>query len=132
MKLKRYLLDSHVALWALTGNRRLSRTTWRVIHEEQVFVSAISIWELLAKHKLGKLRLPGPDFCGALRTAGAELLPFEPEHAEASAALLSAHPDPFDRMLIGTARAEQMIFLTRDSEILSLAPAVLGPLLQEA
>jgi len=129
---KRYLLDTHVVLWALTAPRRLNAVARRILDEEPVFVSALSVWELLLKHSSGRLRLPDGSLIRAIERAGAEFLPLRPEHAEAAAALGLMHADPVDRLLVGSARVERMILLTRDAQILERAASALGDLLLEA
>jgi PIN domain nuclease of toxin-antitoxin system len=129
---KRYLLDTHVVLWALTEPRRLSPATRDILNDEPVFVSAVSVWEALLKHSQGRLRLPEGSLIQAVERAGAKFLPLTPEHAESAAALGLIHGDPMDRLLIGSARVESMILLTRDAQILERAGTLLGDLLMEA
>jgi PIN domain nuclease of toxin-antitoxin system len=129
---KRYLLDTHVVLWALAEPRRLSPATRGILNHEPVYVSAVSVWEALLKHARGRLRLPDGSLIDAIERAGAQFLPLRPEHAESAAALGSMHGDPMDRLLIGSARVEGMILLTRDAQILERARQVLGDLLMEA
>ena len=130
--MRRYLLDTHVVLWALADPRRLRPATRDILNHEPVFVSAISIWEALLKHAQGRLRLPEGSLISAIERAGAQFLPLRPEHAESAAALGSIHGDPMDRLLIGSARVEGMILLTRDAQILERAKPLLGDLLMEA
>jgi PIN domain nuclease of toxin-antitoxin system len=129
---KRYLLDSHVVLWGLMAPSKLSRAARHVLEHEAVYVSALSVWELLLKHHHGKLALPSGSLAAAIEQAGAKLIPLTAEHAESAAALGLMHGDPVDRLLIGTARVERMLLLTRDAQILDFAAPVLGDLLMEA
>jgi len=129
---KRYLLDTHVVLCSLSAPSKLGRTTRDIIEREAVYVSALSVWELLLKHYHGKLKLPSVRLIDAIEQMGAKLIPLTPEHAESAAALGLMHGDPVDRMLIGTAHAERMVLLTRDAQILEFAAPVLGNLLLEA
>ena len=134
--MKRYLLDTHVVIWALSKRSRLAPRTLRILDEEEIHVSALSVWEILSKQQRRQLPLPVAAGKGSLvqvlQNAGAKMLPLTAEHAEAGLALDALHGDPVDRMLVGTARVEQMIFLTRDATLLERAPRLLGPLLQEA
>ena len=130
--MKRYLLDTHIVLWGLTAPRKLGRATRNILENEAVHVSALSVWELLLKHHHRRLELPPGSLIEAIERAGAKLIPLTPEHAESAAALGLMHGDPVDRMLVGTARAERMILLTRDTAILEFAAPVLGELLLEA
>lgn len=129
--MKRYLLDTHIVLWGLTAPRRLGRATRDILEHQAVHVSALSVWELLLKQHHGKLDLPPGRLVDAIERAGAQLLPLTARHAESAAALGLMHGDPIDRMLIGTARAEGMVLLTRDAQILECAAPVLGRLLME-
>jgi PIN domain nuclease of toxin-antitoxin system len=129
---KRFLLDTHVVIWALTEPRRLPARTRDILEHEAVFVSALSVWEMLLKHGQGRLRLPRMPVIEAIERGGAQLLPLNAQHAEAAAMLGAMHGDPIDRMLIGTARHERMVFLTRDAQILERAAPLLGELLLEA
>jgi PIN domain nuclease of toxin-antitoxin system len=63
---------------------------------------------------------------------GAQWIAIEPRHAHAAAMLGGLHGDPADRLLVATAREENLVFVTRDATILELAPRLLGPLLLEA
>jgi len=63
---------------------------------------------------------------------GFRLLPLRVEHVMAAADIGSAHGDPTDRMLLGTAYAERMAFATRDASLLELAAPLMGTLLVEA
>lgn len=130
--MKRYLLDTHVVLWALTEPRRLSPAVRDILDHAPVFVSAVSVWEALLKHSQGRLRLPEGSLIQAIERAGAKFLPLMPEHAESAAALGLLHGDPMDRLLIGSARVEGMILLTRDAQILEHAGPALGGLVVEA
>jgi len=129
---KRYLLDTHVVIWALSKRSRLSARTLRILDEEEVHISALSVWEILSKHQSRKLPLPSGSLIQVLQGTGAKMLALSAEHAEAGLSLDALHGDPVDRMLVGTARVEGMILLTRDAELLQRAAPLLGPLLQEA
>lgn len=130
--MKRYLLDTHIVLWGLTAPRRLSPATRTILENEAVHVSALSVWELLLKQHSGRLRLPDSPLIAAIERAGAKLIPLLAEHAESAAALGLMHGDPIDRLLVGTARVEQMVLVTRDAELLERAAPILGKLLLEA
>lgn len=130
--MKRYLLDTHIIVWALSQPRKLSARTSALLQTESVHVSALSLWEILIKQQRGRLLLDGHSLQQHVTRAGAQWLPMKPEHVEAGLELDGLHGDPFDRILVGTARVEQMILLTRDAQILDLAAPLLGPLLQEA
>jgi PIN domain nuclease of toxin-antitoxin system len=129
----RYLLDSHVVLWGLTAPRKLGRRTRDILENEDVYVSVLTVWELMLKSERKRLQLPGHiTLARAIEDAGAKLLPLALAHVEEAAAIGLEQHDPIDRLLVGTARAERMVLLTRDSKILESAAAALGSLLLEA
>lgn len=131
--MKRYLLDTHVVVWALADPRRLAPRTQRILDHEPVFVSALSVWEMLLKQAQGRLTLPRGAVIAAIERGGAELLSLRAEHAQAAADLAAGmHGDPVDRLLVGTARHEGMVLVTRDAQILERAAPLLGDLLLEA
>jgi PIN domain nuclease of toxin-antitoxin system len=119
----RLLLDTHVFLWFISGDRRLPGPVLEVIQDpvNEVFLSSVSVWEAIVKHQLGKLPLPEPP--GAY-------LPLQRERHrinslaldEASIAHLSTlprhHRDPFDRMLICQALHHGLTLATVDGDIL--------------
>lgn len=113
----RILLDTHIALWAVTGSRRLSRKGQQLILDaDEVHVSAATLWEIAIKHALGKGDMPVTPGLAlqAFRDAGYALLSIKPEHAVRVADLPSIHNDPFDRLLVAQARFEPMTLVTSD------------------
>lgn len=109
------LLDTHLILWWLANSPSLSGQARALISapENTVFVSAVSLWEIWLKESLGKLRLP-PDFEEKLAADSFESLPLTAAHARQVALLPWRHRDPFDRMLVAQARAEDLTLLTAD------------------
>jgi len=109
----RLLLDTHVLIWWDEG-RGLSKVADEAIREaDQVYVSAVSAWEIAIKTALGKLK-PGRTPVMVTEESGFEELPVRMHHAEALASLPTLHRDPFDRMLIAQSRAERLTLVTRD------------------
>ena len=110
----RLLLDTHVLIWWDEG-ARLSREATNAIREaEQVYVSAVSAWEIAIKTALGRLA-PTRTVSEAVAESGFEELPVRFRHAEALATLPRHHRDPFDRMLVAQARSERLTIVTRDA-----------------
>jgi PIN domain nuclease of toxin-antitoxin system len=129
----RYLLDTHVALWALNDPRRLGQQARYILDHEAVHVSVLSIWELLLKSERRRLKLPGrTSLARTLEGAGAKLLPLTVAHVEEAAAIGLEQRDPIDRLLVGAARAERMVLVTRDAGLLEQARPILGDLILEA
>jgi len=109
----RLLLDTHVAIWWLAGDRRLSKATRLAIEgATEAFLSAVSLWEIFIKQDTGRLDLP-IGFVDALRDDFVELsLTFD--HALEGRALPLLHRDPFDRMLVAQAKVEGLTIVTSD------------------
>ena len=114
----RLLLDTHALLWWLTEPQRLNGRAYEAIADtfNEVFVSAVSGWEIAVKRALGKLRAPD-DLEAGVKEQGFTLLSLTSSHAERAGALPPHHGDPFDRMLVAQAQAEDLILVTRDRYI---------------
>lgn len=112
------LLDTHVALWAITDSSRLSATVRSLITAEKttVWVSAASVWEIAIKHALGRGDMPvsSGDAVRYFDESGFRLLSIAPEHAVAVEHLPPHHQDPFDRLLVAQALSEPMRLMTND------------------
>ena len=116
-----YLLDTHVAIWFLTGDTLLSQTADQIISEDvnRIYVSVISAWELAIKISIGKLRFPGnaAGFIQAVQDNDITILPIMPSHLAVYESLPMIHRDPFDRLLIATAIDEQISLISADKNI---------------
>ena len=109
----RLLLDTHIAIWWLSGDPRLSTATRRAIQDvPNAFLSAVSLWEIFIKQDTGRLDLP-VGFVDALRDDFIEL-PLTFDHAIEGRALPLLHRDPFDRMLVAQAKVEGLTIVTAD------------------
>lgn len=126
------LLDTHVLLWWLLKPQKLSRKAYTLIERGDVAVSVVTIWEVRLKADRGKLRVPPGPLPELIEQQGFRILPLHVEHVTAAADIGGMHGDPSDRLLVGTAYAERMVFATRDAQILEFAAPVLGSLLLEA
>lgn len=114
----RVLLDTHVLLWALADDPRLSRDARRLIESAtEVYVSSASYWEMAIKIGLGKLHVSLPEIRLAAQNSGFNELPVSGEHTEALLNLADHHRDPFDRMLVAQAISEPMRLLTADVQV---------------
>jgi PIN domain nuclease of toxin-antitoxin system len=109
------LLDTHVLLWYLAGEPRLTATVRDQIAqpETRVWVSVASVWEMSIKRAQSKLTMP-EDLDAALVAYRFEPLPITLAHALAAGALPPHHRDPFDRMLIAQAQLEGLTLVTHD------------------
>jgi PIN domain nuclease of toxin-antitoxin system len=130
----RTLLDTHVVLWALFKPSRISPLARKVIEDSanEVFVSALSFWEISLKYQIGKLELNNcfpDDLPVQIERMGIGSLPL-------SGALLSSsyrlprdvHKDPFDRLLAWQAIQEDVVLVTKDKAFGEYRPAGLETL----
>jgi PIN domain nuclease of toxin-antitoxin system len=122
----RILLDTHVFLWLVSGDPRLTVQAKELIDgAERVFVSSASIWEVAIKVRLGKLTADPDQLMEEMEKNGFEELPVFARHAKGVAKLPFHHTDPFDRLLIAQALAEPMRFLSADTELAPYSPLVI-------
>ncbi|WP_406073854.1 type II toxin-antitoxin system VapC family toxin [Micromonospora sp. NBC_01638] len=111
------LLDTHVALWAITGDATLDTEFLdRLRHEPDIFLSPVTLWEITIKQSTGKLAGP-PDLAERVRDMGFRELPVTHAHAIAAGRLPPHHRDPFDRMLVAQAITESLTLASRDASI---------------
>ena len=111
------LLDTHVFLWWRADDPRLSAGPRRAISRAaEVFVSVASAWEIAIKISLGQLRIPGPVEEAVLDSRFSPL-PISFAHAAGVATLPFHHRDPFDRILIAQAQAEQLTLVSADRKL---------------
>jgi len=114
----RYLLDTQVLIWAMEKNPRLKPKVKAVVDSvmNEMWVSVVSVWEMLIKKKLGKLRVPG-EIKRDLLKAGFKILALNIDQVLAVDNLPLLHKDPFDRMLVAQAQAEEMTLITADAKL---------------
>lgn len=116
----RLLLDTHTFLWAVSEPSRVPAKARRAIEDKtnQAFVSAIGLWEITIKVRIGKLDLGwDDDLITAALNAGIEPLPLTPEESATYGEFTEpSHNDPFDRMLIWQAIQRGMILVSGDPE----------------
>lgn len=112
------LLDTHILLWWLKDDKRLSKKARNMIrHAQEIYVSSASIWEAVIKVKLGKLTVDVDDLIEAIEEEGFLSLPITQLHAAYVFQLPDYHRDPFDKMLIAQAICEPLRFLTADETL---------------
>ena len=112
----RILLDTHILLWFLTDDDRLSQTQIDLIEnkQNQLFFSIGSLWEIAIKAGLLKLSIPSP--IDRLVPAEVQLIDIKIPHLGAYQGLPLIHKDPFDRLLITQSQVEDFWLLTDDSK----------------
>ena len=124
----RLLLDTHVFLWWIDDDPRMSRRSRSLIsHADKILVSVASVWEIAIKAGLGQLEVP-PDLRRYLVRQLArnefELLPVLFEHAVAVRDLPLHHRDPFDRLLIAQSLTERLALISHDARMRAYAVEV--------
>ena len=113
------LLDTHIFLWMFLNPSHISANVEFLIKDtgNEIFLSAISSWEISIKYSVGKLKLPdAPEIYVPERIKRANLrrLEITHEHTLAIANLPQIHKDPFDRLLITQANVENLTLLSAD------------------
>ena len=117
----RLLLDTHIALWAITDNPKLPPRARELIlaPENEIYVSAASVWEIAIKHALGRhaISISGEEARHYFAEAGYIALPISDQHAAATESLPPLHADPFDRILVAQALTEPLKLVTHDAMV---------------
>ena len=125
----RLLLDTHIALWALVDSPRLPAKARLLIlaPDNEVVVSAASVWEIAIKHGLAKKNMPvsGAEAKSWFTRAGYTLLPVTADHAALVEELPPHHADPFDRILVAQALDEPLRLLTHDPTVARYSDTVI-------
>ena len=121
--MKKFLLDTHVLLWAIGESNQLSPQVEECISDRtsEVYVSAISLWEIAIKHSVGKLELNFeiediPKYCDQMDFC---LIPLKPMDAFGfyKLPLKNNHKDPFDRMLVYQCIRGNYTLVSRDDKM---------------
>jgi PIN domain nuclease of toxin-antitoxin system len=115
------LLDTHTALWLVNEHEKLSANAKTMLQDNahDLYISIISLWEIAIKVSIGKLQLNGGAgiIIAKVKDMPIELIPVTTYHVEIVENLPFIHRDPFDRMIVATAKAEDMTILTADENI---------------
>ncbi len=119
----RYLLDTHVVLWTLLEAKKLNKRVVDIIENQnnEIYVSAISFWEISLKYSLGKINLNDVDpslFPDIFNEMGFKVLNLKSEEAANYHKLKGKwHRDPFDKMLIIQCLENNLILISKDANI---------------
>ena len=118
----RLLVDTHAFLWFVTNDKQLSAAALALIADptNEINISPASYWEIAIKVSLNKYSLAGPFeqfFKQGIEGNGFSVLPIEVRHAAVLASLPMHHKDPFDRMIVSQAIAEQISVVSADAAI---------------
>jgi len=112
------LLDTNILLFALSSPDRISKEFISAIEspKNHVFVSSVTIWEIVTKVQIGKLQVL-VDFSQGIEQLGVTMLDFNEKDAFEILNLPLHHRDPFDRGLLAQARRNQFRFMTSDARL---------------
>ena len=114
----RLLLDTHIFIWSVDDDPKLSDAAWSMIETaDAVYVSSASLWEAAIRYQLGRLSVEPEKLAEAVAASGFLELPIRLHHAVAVAKLPALHRDPFDRLLIAHAISEPLHLLTADTQL---------------
>ncbi len=110
------LLDTHILIWHLTDNAKLSKEKSNIIENtsNRIFFSMASLWEIAIKTSLGKLEIIAP--IEALVPKEITILDIAIPHLQMMQTLPFHHRDPFDRLIIAQAKSENLILMTDDNK----------------
>lgn len=121
-----YLLDTHIIIWLLEGNPRLPKDVLEILTSESnnVYYSTVSIWEVTIKKMShpSEINIVGSKLSELCKESGMKMIPIIDKHVCVLETInhnthFPEHKDPFDRMLISQAKAENMILITHDSKM---------------
>jgi PIN domain nuclease of toxin-antitoxin system len=118
----RILLDTHIFLWAITNDARLPARAKALYTSasSELYLSIVSLWEIVLKFQIGKLPLPASPaayLLSQLLENQIRLLDLKSNHVFGMLELPNLHRDPFDRLLIAQSRAEKLRILTSDEQL---------------
>ena len=120
------LIDTHIAIWAVSDDYKLSKAARDILLDEsnEIYYSTASIWEVVIKHMAHpeKVIIDGDTLAQSCENTGFKVLPILNKHTLALKDLkypdkAPRHNDPFDRIMIAQAKIEEMKFLTHDALI---------------
>ena len=120
------VLDTHILLWHLADNQKLSLEYSAIIENEkhQIFLSIVSLWEIEIKRNIGKLTLTQP--IETLLPEGIVILPLQIEHIAYLKNLPFHHRAPFDRIIIAQTIVEGFTLITDDGAFNNYDVSILG------
>lgn len=123
------LLDTHIALWAITDAPQLTQHARSLISapDNKIFVSDVSIWEIAIKHALQRNNMPisGKQAHAYFQQSGYFILGITTAHILMLDELPSLHQDPFDRLLVAQALAEPLRLITHDATVASYSDTII-------
>ena len=120
------LLDTNVVLWLSEDSPRINQIKPLLLSEDtQVFISAVSWWEIAIKIRAGKLRMDFNRLRSLAKEHAYSELPMTSDYLKAYLELPILHKDPFDHMLLAQAITCPMRFITGDSKLTEYSSLVM-------
>jgi PIN domain nuclease of toxin-antitoxin system len=124
----RILLDTHIFLWLVDNDKRLSERYRQIIHnlDNEIFLSVVSIWECIIKYQIGKLNFPSSPEIYLPRERRKHLIKILTVDENSIAQLIKLpllHKDPFDRLIMAQALQHDLIIMTED-KLVSIYPDI--------
>ena len=113
------LIDTHVLLWGIQDSSKVSSKVRSLLPVSDVWISVVSLWEIMTKVQIGKLALPSPigDYlAGKLIMNGVSVLPLTFAHVRRLEGIPLHHRDPFDRILIAQSLEENIPLVSSDPQ----------------
>ena len=128
----RILLDTHIFIWLIDDDKRLSDRYRQIIHnlDHEIYLSVVSIWECVIKYQIGKLNFPDSPEIYLPQQRRKHLIKtlIVDENSIAQLIKLSLlHKDPFDRLIMAQALQHDLIIMTEDKSILAYPDIQLLP-----
>ena len=116
-----YLLDTHAIIWYFEDSQKLPQKVTELIDkpETSISISSVSLWEIALKINLGKLKLglSLEDLLNRIENCDFDILQIENRYLKLLSELPHIHKDPFDRLIITSALAEDFTLITADENI---------------
>jgi len=121
-----FLIDTNIILWLSENNPRIDKIKSLLLAEEtQIFVSAVSWWEIVIKKRTGKLELEFDEIFYLAKNHNFLELPVTNDYMKAYLELPQLHRDPFDHMLLAQAITCPMRLITSDSQLAEYSSLVM-------
>lgn len=124
-----YLADTQIVIWSVVSPSKISPSVQTILQTSRILVSDVSLFEIAIKQKIGRLpdlTLPIDALVSQLIADGFRLLPMERKHivAYGQIPLYEGHRDPFDRLLLATALAEEIAIISTDTNFPLYEPII--------
>ena len=115
----KYLIDTHILLWAIYDSKELSDQAKEILGSARCAISMASLWEISIKISIGKLKIRQSiqDLANFCSQYGIDIVDITPACCDTMIKLPFIHNDPFDRIIIATAKVNEYTILTKDSII---------------